>query len=103
KFSLRFNGFQFLPAAPRDMDATWISGRRSERDSDRSGAVRLLIRTHQDPTKEQSVLLLFSCELRSPSCVSDWTAHPFALFALPGLQPALCAVRPQLLVRMASV
>jgi len=45
------------------------------------GAARLWTRTHQDPIKERSVLLPFDYELHSSSCASDWTAHPFALFA----------------------
>src|SRR5262249_28844890 len=80
-----------------------VSGRRSERDLDRSGVVCLRIHTHQDRMKEQPVLLPFACALCSPSCAFDWTAHPFALFASPTLQPALYTERLQLLVRMASV
>src|SRR6516164_8919201 len=78
------------------------SGRRSERDSDRSGAVCLLIHTHQDPMNDWSLLLPFACELPSPSCACDWAAHPFALFACPVVQPALY-VQPRLLMRTASV
>src|SRR5215510_14740211 len=60
---------------------TRFRGRRSETDSDRSDAARRWIRTHQDPMKEQSVLLLFACELRSPTFAFGQPPHLFALFA----------------------
>jgi len=71
-----------------------------------SGIVKPLLPVPGSPSsfgRAGNVLLPFACELRLPFCASDWTGHPFALFAWTALQPVLNAVRPPLPVRMASV